>query len=45
MDNITIMEIIVTVVNLCLTSISVFCAVFSTRQTKKQTDLINPIAS
>lgn len=33
-------EIIFTVVNVCLTSISVGCAIYSARQTRKQTDLM-----
>lgn len=33
-------EIIFTVANVCLTSISVGCAIYSARQTHKQTDLM-----
>lgn len=29
-----------TMINLCLTSISVFCALFSARQTRRQTDIM-----
>lgn len=40
MDAISIVNLALAVLNLCLTAINVYCAMFSSRQTKRQTDLM-----
>ena len=40
MDNLSVSQIVITAINIFLTTISVCSAVFSARQTKRQTDLM-----